>query len=337
MYNISKVIDKIVRIDIVTDSKILVVRDNALECYVDDTIIWSYTFRSNHIPITKYFMNDKDCLVAFDTILYRFHYDKFLFEKFLELGFYPTCQHFKKLIGHNFGKIYAYNLQTNKNDLEINDYDGGYLLILNNIIQLNFPKRNFLTCHPLSTGEEKWRLNFDALLGIAETRLYGDILEDKERLFFFLSEVQAGVGATFCISLETGEVLQKIESFGGWLQLVDGQLYVLGRKELKILNPDTFEKTVVDFSAILAPHDWQFTWNKYVIKDHYLYFINENVGGGGTATVGILDIRTQDLVWYTDIEIEAGKYWIAEIRVQDNRLYVLTQGGTLYVYEYEGV
>ncbi|MEN9610691.1 MAG: hypothetical protein RLZZ628_1505 [Bacteroidota bacterium] len=193
--------------------------------------------------------------------------------------------------------------------------------------------QNLLIGYLLATGEALWQLDFEVLLGRAGAAVYGDMFDHEGRLFFFLSDVQAGIGATFCVSLETGTVLQKIEHFKGSLQLVNGLLYALGINNIQILNPNTFELKKIDCSPILEPKAWRFTWNKYVIKDNKLYFIHQQTKGGGKAIIGTIEIKTCKLLWHTEILIEKGKYWIAEIKVNENKLYILTQGGTLYIYE----
>jgi outer membrane protein assembly factor BamB len=118
-----------------------------------------------------------------------------------------------------------------------------------------------------------------------------------------------------------------------------------GRNDMMVCNSgdariflnkvDSFEEKFYDFQPVLEQNNLAMAWNKYVVDNNKLYFVSEDVGGGGTATVGILNIDTMSLEWKTNIEIEEGSYWIKEIRVANEKLYVHTQAGTLYILEKE--
>jgi hypothetical protein len=117
-----------------------------------------------------------------------------------------------------------------------------------------------------------------------------------------------------------------------FLQYDKEKFYVIGRDHVKILNPDTFEIEIIDLKHIFPEDGWQMVWDKYIISGDFLYFLVENIRGGGTANVGKLRLSTRELIWDTEINIETGCFWISEIKLFDDYLFVLTQGGTLYVY-----
>lgn len=194
-------------------------------------------------------------------------------------------------------------------------------------------KENLLTCHALETGTELWRLDFTELLGSEKAAQFGELIVAGNKLFFFLSDYNKG--AVFCVDTTDGSVLYETNKINGWLQKVEDKIYFLSHEQLKVLDINTFKEKIYDLTELINKHDLNLAWNKYVVDKEQLYFVSENTAGGGAATVGIIDLNSLKLQWKTAIEIEEGAYWIKEIKVAGNKLYVHTQGGTLHIFEKE--
>lgn len=191
----------------------------------------------------------------------------------------------------------------------------------------------WLFCHTIETGEELWRIDFTELLRSEKAELFGDLIVHDEKLFFFLSDYNKG--SVFCIDMHNGTVLLETDAMNGWLQKVENKLYSLSKSCLKMMDICTFDEKQYDLSDLIAKHNLYLAWNKYVIDKDKFYFVSENVAGGGTAIVGIINLNNLVVEWQTNIEIEEGSYWIKEIRVVHEKLYVHTQSGTLYIFEKE--
>ena len=190
---------------------------------------------------------------------------------------------------------------------------------------------NFLTCHPLSTGAEKWRIDFDTLLNITESRLYGDIFEHKGRIFFYLSNALSTIESMFCVSVETREVLHRMTGFGGFrVQKEAGILYDMRGYTLQMWHLDSLEMRTVDLSNILQPLEWQSNGtDKFLVKEGKIYFIAQS--RKSNIILVELDMDTQEVISETDIG--SNQFLVNEIRVHDNRIYLLKDNKELLIYE----
>jgi hypothetical protein len=196
------------------------------------------------------------------------------------------------------------------------------------------------------TGTKFWVLQYDELLNNSNSKTYGNIQIIKSRLFFFLFDCsrQTDTNVTLCIDIDTGEVLWKSDEIGGWLTTFHNKIYNLHMKTVKVLNPETFEIETIDLTEQLSVLDKKrydeandYTWDipfrfsvsKYVIEDDYLYFSQDK-----RNTIGIINLRTHLLEWFTDIEIDnPDVQMITDIKVNNNRLYVQDSSNTLHIFE----
>jgi len=197
----------------------------------------------------------------------------------------------------------------------------------------SFYNEKKLKCYALQSGKTIWELDIKELLQSAKAELASQVVEYGGYLFFFLSDLTEK--AIFKVELTTGKVIDKTSEAGGWLTLSGNKLYVANQDHIKILYPDTFKIETIDFSKALNPHGFRIQWNKFLVVNDQFYFVHENASGSGEAVTGVLSISSHKLLWYTVIPIEEGSFWISNIKVHANRLYVETQGGTLHVFEQE--
>lgn len=190
-----------------------------------------------------------------------------------------------------------------------------------------------MNCFGFEDTKVDWVLSVQELLGSEKAELHGNIIEQNGILFFFLSDFNKS--ATFGIDINNGEIKFKSDRFSGWLTVDNNLIYAINQQTISILDPVDFTEQFIDFTEVLQPLGLIPVWNKFRVKGDKLYFVHENITGGGAARVGILSLSKKALLWQTQIPIETGQYWITDIQVQNDRLFVLTQGGTLHVFENE--
>ncbi|MCU0468064.1 MAG: hypothetical protein MUF58_05635 [Arcicella sp.] len=215
-------------------------------------------------------------------------------------------------------------------DIDISNPFNG--VIYDNHIVLN--KNGFgLSCYLRDL--EIWQINFKNLLESENTQLFGDLIEYEGKLFFFLSDRNGKYGI-YCVEIATGKILNQTNEIGGFLKLSNGLLYMNTAYVVTTLHPDTFEIKQIDLRSVLEPKDLNLgiLMQINLMVGHLYYFVCQN-GRSGAATVGIINLEEKSLIWTTEIQIESGSYWIKEIQAHGNRLFVLTQGGTLHIFERE--
>jgi hypothetical protein len=188
-----------------------------------------------------------------------------------------------------------------------------------------------IRCFTLQDGKVVWELNLRDLLQSGAASLYSEIIFFEGCLFFFVSDLHKK--AVFKAEVTTGLIIKRLDDSGGWLTLANDRLYFVDHRNLCIMNPDTFEAEVLDFSKTLGYKNITLQWNKFLVVNDLLYFVHENLKGGDEAIVGVLSISTREFLWSTVVPIEDESFWIAGIKVFQNRLFVETQGGNVYVFE----
>lgn len=181
--------------------------------------------------------------------------------------------------------------------------------------------------------DKKWNLNFADIYPYERPSQVGNIIRTPHAFFMFLTNLSEGV--SYCINSETGAVLKQIGSFGGWFMLSENNIYIANPYNVRMLNVNTYEVTTIELNDLLEPHGWSMMWNRFAVQGNNFYFVHQQAGGGDEAIVGIIDLTKKELLWHTAIPIEEGSYWVDEIQVHENKLFVLTQGGTLHIFEQE--
>ncbi len=212
---------------------------------------------------------------------------------------------------------------------------GRYLKILPNakILNQSFNELLLLDISENNSPQIQWKLNFQTILNSQEAKLFGDLIEDKGNLFFFLSD-QNGKYGIYCVEIATGKILNQTNEIGGFLKLSSGLLYLNTDYILTTIHSDTFEIKQIDLRSVLEPKGLNLGIMMQInlMVGELYYFVCQN-GRSGAATMGIINLEDKNLVWTIEIPIESGSYWVKEIQVHGNRLFVLTQGGTLHIFE----
>jgi hypothetical protein len=185
----------------------------------------------------------------------------------------------------------------------------------------------------LTSGVINWQLNFLELLGSPETYILGKVLEYNGLLYCSLNDNIDKKGI-FAIDIETGQVVNRTSDVVGRMKLANDKIFIIkDAKWVIVLDPLSLQYEKIDFSPLLSPLGLNLGRRHLeVIVNNYLYFVSEGMRGGSEATVGIIDISKKELLWRTPIPIEEGSYWVKEIQVHEDRLFVLTQGGTLHIF-----
>ncbi|MFL5745274.1 MAG: hypothetical protein ACJ751_11440 [Niastella sp.] len=183
-------------------------------------------------------------------------------------------------------------------------------------------RRNF-SCHRLTDGQELWSVDVLDVTDASENHIINDMIVYGDRLFWGLE-----TGIVLCFNVATGKIIERIKLGKGRIRLYKGMIYGAEAQEVAELNPETFQVKIFDFSASFNRNGFKFLPNRFIPQGDDLYFENQK-----TPVVGVVRLSTQELLWYTEIPIEEGNYWIEDIGVQGDKLYVLTQGGTLRIFE----
>lgn len=180
-----------------------------------------------------------------------------------------------------------------------------------------------------------WQHTFSDLLQGEAIEQVGNIIVCNNHLYLCLKDGKSEKNnATFCIEVETGKVTDVYRGFYGFLFLEEGRIYTSYIYFLKGLNLNSGEIIEYNFEEILKPLNLKIHWNKSVVKDNKLYFVDFNIYS--TNRMGIIDLETKQLIWQKDFEINDGiNNNIQEIRVIDNRLYVHCSDNTLHIFERE--
>lgn len=197
------------------------------------------------------------------------------------------------------------------------------------------------------SGEIFWDRDIQKLLKNSETEIYGKPLIIEGKLFFFLfdSSRETNENTTFCLDIETGDILWQNTDFGGWLTTFENNIYSVKDKQIQILDPETFEVFNLDLQEQLSildkeeyrPEDnmtWQktfsFSYSTYVIENDHLYFTQQKGN-----TIGVINLKTEELLWHIDLEIDSGEIipLFKDLKVYNDKLYVLDSGNTLHIFE----
>ncbi|GHV58768.1 hypothetical protein FACS1894182_11790 [Bacteroidia bacterium] len=190
---------------------------------------------------------------------------------------------------------------------------------------------NSIICYDLDSNIQLWQHNFSDLLEGENVSSSGNILVNNDLLYISLSDWVKG-GATFCIDVNTGKIVKKLETLG-FIQLENDVIYSVHGDEIRTVNTKNFETKTIQIEELIKEKLY-INKSRWVIQDHLLYFIDGDIMPNNK--MGIIDLDTQKLVWQTALTIKGGiNHEIKEIRVQDNRLYAHCADNTLHIFEKE--
>lgn len=178
-----------------------------------------------------------------------------------------------------------------------------------------------------------WQHSFSDLLEGEKIVQVGDTIIYKDFLYLCLKDSENEKNnATFCIEIETGKVVNMYKGFYGFLFLKDDNIYTSYIYSVKKLSLISGEITEYSFENILKPKDLKIHWDKSIVKNNKLYFVDFKIYS--TNRMGVIDMEKCELIWQKDFEINDGiNNNIQEIRLVENRLYVHCSDNTLHILE----
>ncbi|GIM50086.1 hypothetical protein [Capnocytophaga stomatis] len=324
-----KFLNKITNVDkyIILDKKLYILQNKKLYLTGKNEIIEEhYDFPSNNL----YEYEDK----IFSGKNFFFDTQKKKIIKIEELNnYYYTNDYYKDLLIFSNEDMILFSVKEQKNLIHIpfNEDFGIYKLLDNKFIGRGDDFYNLCTFD----NQILWQHTFSDLLQGEAIEQVGNIIVCNNHLYLCLKDGKNEKNnATFCIEVETGKVTDVYRGFYGFLFLEEGRIYTSYIYFLKGLNLNSGEIIEYNFEEILKPLNLKIHWNKSVVKDNKLYFVDFKIYS--TNRMGIIDLETKQLIWQKDFEINDGiNNNIQEIRVIDNRLYVHCSDNTLHIFERE--
>jgi outer membrane protein assembly factor BamB len=214
-----------------------------------------------------------------------------------------------------------YKIDTALNAVPYNWYNSNLVDIKGNYF---FVRRGqIFSCHHVSDGHELWNFDVYEVSGETEGTVTRDLIVYNDRLFLGLV-----TGTVLCLELATGKIIERISLGVGRIKYYEGRIYGAEEQKVRVLDPETLQVNRIDLTTAFKEQGFSIVTNMFVPQGDELYFKNEN-----TPVIGVVKLSTQELLWHSEIPIEEGNYWIDDLGVQGDKLYVLTQGGTLRIFE----
>lgn len=297
-------------------------------------VSWVIDFVESHFPVTKYFEIEDESLISIDTMVNKIDFENGRLKKVFDLSFYPFFYENNCFIGHRFGKIYAYSLTKKDVIFEIKSTGGYYDINRNSIYEISFPENDSIKFYSINNGRELWKLNLNQLLPVEKILQSGKFISHNDKLYFYLYEFMNTQNSfLFCINETTGEVLHKIENFGGDMYLLDDLIYSVFKTTIRVLDTNTMEVKIIEFEDEFKKHDFRFSSNRSVITaEGLIYFIDGSVFP--TNRFGIADINKVSLLWHSEINVNDGvNNCINNIHVHKDKLYLHASDDSVHILE----
>ena len=198
-----------------------------------------------------------------------------------------------------------------------------------------------IVCCDLDSNIQLWQHSFSELLPPIQTadNLFqnGNMIIHNGCLYFSLFENNRHLNtATICIDIETGKVENIFKGFAGNLSLFGNNIGIVSNTTIQILNTKSNSIIIKDYPELLQKEKIYLGWNSFLIsEDELMYFIGNGQGMG--SHVGIIDLKTDELVWLHGLNPNKEIYEVAarDIKISDDRLYVHCSDNTLHIFENE--
>jgi hypothetical protein len=186
-----------------------------------------------------------------------------------------------------------------------------------------------LCCYTLD-GTSSWKHNINSLLGGEKSVIMSNLVSFKDRLFFYLNDYTFNASKTFCLKIETGEILEATDQMKGWLTLNGERLFATDKKRVLILDANTFSVQSIDIAEQLSdlPDHLGMSYNKFSVVNDLLFYTGERA-----PNVGVIDISNRKALWKKQFDV-AGTV-IRQLLVYNNKICVLDARDNLYSFEYD--
>jgi hypothetical protein len=183
-----------------------------------------------------------------------------------------------------------------------------------------------LCCYILD-GTSLWQHNINSLLGGKNCVVMSDLVPFADRLFFYLNDYTLNVSKTFCLKMESGEILNVTDDMKGWLTLNGERLLATDKKRILILDANTFEVQSIDMAEQLSdlPDHLGMSYNKFSVVNNLLFYTGER-----TPNVGGIDISSKKTIWKK--QFDAGDV-IRQLLVYDTKVWVIDARDNFYSFE----
>jgi hypothetical protein len=182
-----------------------------------------------------------------------------------------------------------------------------------------------LSCHDVTDGRKLWELDVKTLAASGKADLFSPISGWEDRIFFYISDLKEG--ATFCLDIQEGKMVERIE-FGTWILPYGDYFYGASSGTVRKLDPVSFRVEDIDIANMGEPCDMEFSWNRFFVDGDELYFAAKK-----KLVLGCVSLKERKLVWSDQILARDELEGIDRIVVSDNRLYVLTNRGVLHFFQ----
>jgi hypothetical protein len=188
---------------------------------------------------------------------------------------------------------------------------------------------DILSCYTLA-GVSLWRHSINSLLGGEKSIIMSDLIPFKDRLFFYLNDYTRNESKTFCLKIDTGEILQASDHMKGWLTLNGERLFATDKKRVLILDANTLAVQSVDIAEQLSdlPDHLGMSYNKFSIANDLLFYTGER-----TSNVGVIDILNKRAIWKKQLNVDGSV--IRQLLAYDNKFCVLDARDNFYSFEYD--
>lgn len=181
-------------------------------------------------------------------------------------------------------------------------------------------------------AENQIKIKLFDLTGLNTTKIYGPIIPCEDKFFVYINgtSYEDNFHKTFCIDINSGEVVKAIEKFNGYMQSYGNIIYTINGHSLQILNATTLVYSDWNFQEIATENGFYTSDSSlWLISNEYLYFV-QNIGDT-KAKVGVLDFINRTFI--DKIELNETDGSIIDIKVQNDKLFIHTVHGTLHIFE----
>lgn len=218
-------------------------------------------------------------------------------------------------------------VQCNNHQVQLEHINSLKFFYADYLVQVPYVEK-CITCHSLIDGSLLWHVTYSEISGSDKVQLYSDIINDGNRLIFFLSDLEK-VSGTFVLDIATGKIVHHTNAFGGNLVLHNGKVYVANPTSIGIMDANTFATQIVSLAELLQPDKIKLAWNIFAVQNNYIYFTDAY-----KSAAGVLDLQAKKILWYKDLETSCPRIGkIIALQVHSNTLYLSAADHGLYVFK----
>lgn len=219
------------------------------------------------------------------------------------------------------------NLVCNEKQFSIN-YENANRFLFDDYLITQPNSNDCIKCNNVCDENQNWEVRYSEIFMSDSYCSYINVINYDDKIFFYL-EGQNEVAKTCALDMKTGEILYSSGDMKGFLTLDNEKIYSISHYHVNIINPNNFDLQQIDLEDLLRKEDLYLSWDRYKIRDGYLYFTDTY-----KPVFGIIDLEKKELLWKESIEIENENLKvIMGIRLNKNNIIIDSSDGSLYIYE----